>query len=95
MAVQRTVDEDGVTAWSNVFWEFDIFTLKIPDTAKITLMKAMQHTLPPEEDDKGNQVGPYVHAYPTTAWLVEQRGMTPQTIRRHTRQIRKALGGLW
>lgn len=95
MAIHRIVDEEGVTAWSNVWWQFDIFTLKIPDSAKITLLKAMEHYGSPEEDKHGNQIGDYPKVYPSTAWLVEHRGLTPQTIRRHTRQIRKALGGLW
>ena len=91
MAIHRIVDEEGVTAWSNVWWQFDIFTLKIPDTAKITLLKAMEHW----GEEVINEYGDRRKSYPTTAWLVEQRGLTPQTIRSHTRQIRKALGGLW
>jgi hypothetical protein len=84
-----------VTYYANAGWDFDIVSLNIPDSAKITLIAAMSHTVGPEEDGQGQQVGPYIHKYPSTAWLVKRRGMTPQTIRRHTRQIRKALGGLW
>ena len=91
MAIQKIGDEADVTAWSNVWWGFDIFTLKIPDTAKITLLKAMEHY----GEEVINEHGDRYKSYPSTAWLVEQRGLTPQTIRRHTRQIRKALGGLW
>ena len=87
--------EEDTTTWSSVWWPFDIFTLPISDGAKVTLLKAMEHTTPPEEDGRGIQSGAYGKCYPTTAWLAERRGLSPRTIERHTKQIRKALGGLW
>ena len=92
--IHRSHDPEKTTAWSGVWWPFDVFTLAISDSAKITLLVAMEHQTRPEPT-RENECPDWEKSYPTTEWLVERRGLSRWTIRRHTNEIREALGGLW